>query len=385
MTTPPPPPTIYTHLAYAELLHLAAAPASDAVALKARAEAFDVEGAVWGRLVREALILLGREYAVLVSRGAPVGATPSISASASAAASPSAFAGMGTGSTPNASPSPSVLVPTLTPLKKNIFAPKTPASPGARVGTAIEGLIAATASPAPPPPAHAHAPPKHEQLQKHTPQVKWQLRPLLEAVLPMVPALPVPGWVKVALESAGEVLEAVGRAGLPAAWTRKRKGREAAGWVPRREVCVEVVGVLTHLTCASLTEDRFGVVQRDIPRILEALLAFLAEVETAQAALRPKPAEMPEAEKEVLAFLGEVEKKMEGEEGQKKAEERALQKEREREEAIHLEEARTVLGEVGDALKDGVARITRTFGDKLRAFRFPPRTAARLQGFLEYA
>lgn len=88
--------------------------------------------------------------------------------------------------------------------------------------------------------------------------------------------------------------------------------------------------------------------QRDIPRILEALLAFLAEVEAAQAALRPKPAEMPEAEKKVLEFLGEVEKAVEGEEGQKKAEERARQKEREREEAMHLEEARTVLGEVGD-------------------------------------
>ncbi|KAJ7862679.1 hypothetical protein B0H14DRAFT_2740139 [Mycena olivaceomarginata] len=85
---------------------------------------------------------------------------------------------------------------------------------------------------------------------------------------------------------------------------------------------------------------------------------------------------MPEAEKEVFAFWGE--------EGQKNAEERARQKEREREEAMHLE-AWTVLGEVGDALKDGVARIACTFGDKLRAFRFPPRTAAQLQGFLKYA
>lgn len=34
--------------------------------------------------------------------------------------------------------------------------------------------------------------------------------------------------------------------------------------------------------CASLTEDRYGVVQRDIPRILEALLAFLTALEDAQ-------------------------------------------------------------------------------------------------------
>lgn len=31
--------------------------------------------------------------------------------------------------------------------------------------------------------------------------------------------------------------------------------------------------------CASLTEDSYGVVQRDIPRILEALLSFLTAVE----------------------------------------------------------------------------------------------------------
>jgi hypothetical protein len=31
-----------------------------------------------------------------------------------------------------------------------------------------------------------------------------------------------------------------------------------------------------------LTEDRYGVVQRDIPRILEALLAFLTALEDTQ-------------------------------------------------------------------------------------------------------
>lgn len=40
--------------------------------------------------------------------------------------------------------------------------------------------------------------------------------------------------------------------------------------------------MLSRLVCASLTEDRYGVVQRDIPRILEALLAFLTALEDAQ-------------------------------------------------------------------------------------------------------
>jgi hypothetical protein len=40
--------------------------------------------------------------------------------------------------------------------------------------------------------------------------------------------------------------------------------------------------VLSRLVCLSLTEDRYGVVQRDIPRILEALLVFLTALEEAQ-------------------------------------------------------------------------------------------------------
>jgi nucleoporin NDC1 len=37
--------------------------------------------------------------------------------------------------------------------------------------------------------------------------------------------------------------------------------------------------VLSYLTCASLTEDRFGVVQKDIPKILEAVILLLSAVE----------------------------------------------------------------------------------------------------------
>ena len=36
------------------------------------------------------------------------------------------------------------------------------------------------------------------------------------------------------------------------------------------------------------------------------------------------------------------------------------------------------------ALKDGIVRIVRTFGDKLSAFKFPPRIARKLQGFVDY-
>lgn len=37
------------------------------------------------------------------------------------------------------------------------------------------------------------------------------------------------------------------------------------------------------------------------------------------------------------------------------------------------------------ALKEGVAKIARTFGDKLGGFRFPSRIARTLQLFVDYS
>lgn len=36
---------------------------------------------------------------------------------------------------------------------------------------------------------------------------------------------------------------------------------------------------MSHLACASLKEDRYGVVQRDLPKIIEAFLSFLGVLE----------------------------------------------------------------------------------------------------------
>jgi Nucleoporin protein Ndc1-Nup len=77
-------------------------------------------------------------------------------------------------------------------------------------------------------------------------------------------------------------------------WSRPRASRVADSVVPNRESGILIaegwqacpqcfiieanrrILVLFRLVlCASLTEDRYGVVQRDIPRILEALLVFL--------------------------------------------------------------------------------------------------------------
>ncbi|KAJ7256149.1 hypothetical protein B0H12DRAFT_1323042 [Mycena haematopus] len=461
--------SIYTHLAYAELLRLASSYSSpsssssfpsansahassnpaqtaadtaadfpDPADFAARTNGiFGADGEVWARLVREALVLLGREYRVLVGRGvAAAGASASVGAGAGAGGSVSGAAGAK--GTPGQGKADKAGQGSVTPaplLKKDIFAP----SPPPKGGTieAILGVVAAASSPSSSAVSASGSAPAAPRTQTKTKgqmegqkegltetDGEWQWRPLLRALIPLVPALP--SWVRGAVDVVGDLAlgSTTGRGkttmgrrigGLvPRAWTQERAGRAAAGWVPRREVVVEAVGVLTHLTCASLAEDRFGVVQRDIPRVMEALVAFLGAVEEAQAGLGPMPeggkeGEMPEAEKEVLGVLGvlgEVEREAgggsrqggkegkEGKEGKGKGKgKRTEEEERAREErararaveAAHLEEARGVLGEVGDALTDGIARIVRTFGDKLRAFRFPPRTAARLQGFVEYA
>lgn len=63
--------------------------------------------------------------------------------------------------------------------------------------------------------------------------------------------------------------------------------------------------VLAGLVCASLTEDRYGVVQRDIPRILEAFVSFLTALEEYQLEVTklyvpPTPDEVFQGEPRVL-------------------------------------------------------------------------------------
>ena len=77
---------------------------------------------------------------------------------------------------------------------------------------------------------------------------------------------------------------------MKAWWAGERAGRVAESVLPNRELDALIVdgttfallrlrlsvdtlfwAVLSHLVCASLSEDKYGVVQRDIPRVLEAL------------------------------------------------------------------------------------------------------------------
>ncbi|KXN81967.1 Nucleoporin NDC1, partial [Leucoagaricus sp. SymC.cos] len=146
-------------------------------------------------------------------------------------------------------------------------------------------------------------------------------------------------------------------------WRNDRTNKIVEKSLPSRELDIIVVEVISRLTCASLTEDRYGVVQRDIPRILEAFLSFLSVVEERQVKVNSLyvPPKQEENEKLTPRELQERE---------------TLRYE--------VEQGGEALGAMADGLKEGIARIVRTFGDRLLAFKFPPRTAQKLQGFLDY-
>lgn len=144
---------------------------------------------------------------------------------------------------------------------------------------------------------------------------------------------------------------------------RERLNKAVEVCLPNRELDSLIIEALSHFVCTSLSEDRYGVVQRDIPRIIEAFLSFLSAIEEYQIEVNgkytpPTPDELSQGDTKIL----------------------------EEKEMMRLEVARAgdVLVVVSDALKTGVANISRTFGDKLVAFKFPPRTARKLQSFVDY-
>ncbi|KAG7094980.1 hypothetical protein E1B28_005777 [Marasmius oreades] len=144
-------------------------------------------------------------------------------------------------------------------------------------------------------------------------------------------------------------------------WSEDRLSKIAEGCVPFRELDAAAIDVLSRLVCASLKEDRYGVVQRDTPKILEAMLSFLSAIEEYQLEINAR-LEPPSTQEQATA-------------------EEVVQREALR---MEIEKAGEHLGVICNELKEGVGRIVQTFGDKLQAFKFPPHTARKLQGFLDY-
>jgi len=147
-------------------------------------------------------------------------------------------------------------------------------------------------------------------------------------------------------------------------WSRERKDKEVRKCLPNRDLDCMAVEVLCTLVAHSFEEDTFGVVQRDIPRALEALLSFLSALEEYQMQLG------------TLLPVWTAE-----EEGQKTLEERTKRELL----RIELERAGDWLDGLSSALRTGIVLIVHTFGSRLTAFKFPPKIAAKLQGFVDYS
>jgi len=148
--------------------------------------------------------------------------------------------------------------------------------------------------------------------------------------------------------------------GVHSWWTKDRLKNVVEGTVPRRETDALIVEVLTNLACASLKEDRYGVVQRDLPKILEAFLSFLGALED----YRTEHVKECPSQGDIGASSGkEQEDKL-----------RRLQE---------ITQAVEPVDQLQDALKIGVEEIVETFGGTLSAFKFPPRIASKLQGYVD--
>ncbi|KAN0130179.1 Nucleoporin protein Ndc1-Nup [Lactarius tabidus] len=271
---------------------------------------------LWATLVRTALLTLGKDYQLLLRRGAP---PPPPAA-------------------PTPKPKPAGPVAPATPFIRKPVLKTTASSPLQSVVTSLAADGAVT-----------------QALTHSLDSTVAHLPDLFKSTTPAPPVVAVQNTIATVKAASpalfGKVLAPSGF--IPPKvqaiakevvqwWSHPRASRLADCAVPNRATDALIVEVLSRLVCASLTEDRYGVVQRDIPRILEALLLFLTALEEAQ-----KEIAVPDdAEEAARAF--------------------------------------DVYSLPADATKEAIVRVVQIFGPRLAAFRFPYHIAEKLQGFADY-
>lgn len=341
--------TIFAHFAYSELAELASDESS--TGSSRRTALFGDQKyspSLWNVLARQTLLRLGQDYQAFLRRGAPI--TPPV------AVAPAV---------------PKPKDPPSTPLiRKAIFKAPQQSPLGSMLDSVSSDSELSKA-------ANAVAGEMEERAnQMHIPE-------LFRSVAPSSVAAPAAGAILAKPTSSiisgfTAQLKSYSRnlvVGYCPTWLkeltmrwnewfyRERLNKVVEVCLPNRELDALIIEALSHFVCTSLVEDRYGVVQRDIPRIIEAFLSFLSAIEDYQIEVNakytpPTPDELSRGDTKIL----------------------------EEKERMRLEVARAgdVLVVVSDALKTGVANISRTFGDKLVAFKFPPRTARKLQSFVDY-
>ncbi|PCH37156.1 hypothetical protein WOLCODRAFT_140745 [Wolfiporia cocos MD-104 SS10] len=314
----------------------------------------------WSTLVRESLLTLGKDYQLLLRRGEPEAPPP---APAPAPAPPKPLPAPAT---------PLIRKPIMRDSTQSPFhaAFEAFASDGPIVSAVettanaaaspVSGLVQSAVQAAPPSDIAANLAKKgSEHAYNLVIGSHGRLRETVDSL--------VAGWEKGRDKKWAEVLPQwanVVRSQIEAWWTRDRLGRMAEAALPNRYLDALAISVLCHFVCASLEEDKYGVVQRDIPKILEALLSFLAAVEDYRNELNDKQPRLSAEELEKLSW-------------EQMAERARVE--------IEVFAAKDVLSVVHDPLTAGIANIVRTFGERLSAFKFPQTVAHQLQRFVEYA
>ncbi|RPD56539.1 hypothetical protein L226DRAFT_455586 [Lentinus tigrinus ALCF2SS1-7] len=336
------------HFAYAELRGFAT---EDSPAASARRTALfgdqKYNPSMWSTLARESLLTLGRDYQLFLRKGQPAPTTASASQTKTALPLP-------------APATPLIRTPVFKPAQSSPLraALDTFASDGP-IATVVSETAEAGAS---------HIPELFRSVMPSTPGPSAAVETVKKAEenVAAIVSQTKGKWREGASKAVSayvprSVAEVAGQA--KSWWTRERVHRLAETSLPNRHMDAMAAEVLCRLVCASLTEDRYGVVQRDIPKILEALLSFLSALEDYQTELNAKYT-LPGPEQLKELPVKEVAEK----------------------ETLAMEAARAseVLSVVSDAIKDGIVQIVRTFGEKLSAFRLPPRIAKKLQGFVDY-
>ncbi|KAB5592712.1 Nucleoporin [Ceratobasidium theobromae] len=286
--------TYYKYFAFAELANVVATRAPRRVTLFSDLKA---NPTAWEQVCRECLLFLGKDYSAVVNRNAapPAGKYNVIPVYKSGAP------------------------PQTTPIDAFVGAANT-------VATVIPSNLSVpaiflSAS-------HSVTPTTAPPLQSASPAWKLPKIDLSGVSVRLMDTLP-PVWA----ERLGWIWNVLFVERQEAQLEALLQGRAADIWV---------IEALSTLVASSLQEDPYGRVQRDIPRVLEALVAYLGALEQLVDEMNVEPTPYTE-------------------------------------DAI-----KRVVQPVADALREGIRTIVLEFGHRLAAFTFPPRVAKRLQTMVDY-
>ncbi|KAG1856374.1 nucleoporin protein Ndc1-Nup [Suillus subalutaceus] len=283
--------TVFAHFAYSELAELAS-DESSAGSTRRTALFGDQKYSptLWNVLARQSLLRLGQDYQTFLRRGAPI--TPPV---AVAPAIPK----------PKDPPSTPLIrkaifkAPRQSPLASMLDSVSSD-SELSKAATAVAGEMEERASQMHIPelfrsvaPSSVAAPAANAVLAKPTSSIISSFIAQVESHSRDLFVGRCPAWLK---ESAITWNE----------WFyRERLNKVVEVCLPNRELDALIIEALSRFVCASLSEDRYGVVQRDIPRILEAFVSFLSAIEEYQIEVNakytpPTPDELSQGDTKIL-------------------------------------------------------------------------------------